>query len=125
MGDKVKNLVSGYIEELAAKKAGSAPKMATFSIRMSEHDHARLIWLAKNLDTQKAPLAERLLNADMTEAIEQYANWASGDPEKFLEEDLTSIRYLEQDPKSHREPNAPPHKPPRPKHHGPVPKHPK
>jgi hypothetical protein len=136
MGDKVKDLVSGYIEELAARaKAKDGPKMVTFSIRMSEREHARLIWLAKNLDTQKTPLAEKLLSAAVDEAIEQYAGWASEDPEEFLEEALAEIQDLEWDPKPHHGPKPPHHKLPGPgpkhpklgpkKHHGPGPKHPK
>lgn len=93
MGDNVKRLMSGYIEELSTKrKTAGAPKSVTFSIRLKERDHARLVWLAERLETQKTPLAERMLRAAVDEAIEQYAEWASPeDPKGFVEEALSSI----------------------------------
>lgn len=92
MGDKVRALVSGYIEELEGKATRKAPKPVTFSMRLSERDHAKLLWLANSLDVPKTPLAEDLLKAAVDEAIEQYAGWASSeDPEGFLNEALKRI----------------------------------
>lgn len=87
MGNKVKGLVSGYIEEMESKAGRKATKPVTFSMRLSEGEHAKLVWLAKNLDVPKTPLAEELLKAAVDEAIEQYAGWASyNDPEGLVEE---------------------------------------
>jgi hypothetical protein len=88
MGDKVKGLMAGYIEELEGRGARRAAKPVTFSMRLSERDHAMLVWLARNLDVPKTPLAEQLLKAAVEEAIEEYAAWAApeDDPEKFLEQ---------------------------------------
>lgn len=87
MGDRVKGLVSGYIEELEGRASRKAPKPVTFSMRLSERHHARLVWLAGKLGVPKTPLAEELLKAAVDEALGQYAEWAlPEDPEKFLEE---------------------------------------
>jgi hypothetical protein len=87
VGDKVKDLVSGYIGELEGKAGKRAPKPVTFSMRLGERDHQRLVRLADNLGVPKTPLAERLLGAAVDEAIEQYAAWASPeDPGGFAEE---------------------------------------
>lgn len=134
MEDKVKNLVSSYIEEMAGKARSRAPKSVTFSIRLSEWEHAKLLWLAENLDTQKTPLAEKLLKAAVDEAVDQCARWASPeDPEKFLEEAFAGIEDLEKGSSAHEEPrpsgHEPPPPPPPPHHHGPPPppghKHPR
>ena len=127
--DRVKNLVSSYIEEMVSKARSRAPKSVTFSIRLSEWEHAKLLWLAENLDTQKTPLAEKLLKAAVDEAVDQYARWASpDDPEKFLEEAFASIEDLERGSSVHDEPGPPGHRPPSPPGHGPPPpdhKHPR
>lgn len=87
MGEKVKDLVSGYIGELEGKAGKRPTKPVTFSMRLGERDHQRLVRLAENLGIPKTPLAERLLGAAVDEAIEQYAQWASPeDPEGFAEE---------------------------------------
>ncbi len=94
MGDKVCRFVSGHIDRVSNKgrKAGGEPKMVTFSLRLGERQHARLMWLAERLETPKTPLAEGLLNAAVEEAIEQYAGWASAeDPEGFLEEAFADV----------------------------------
>lgn len=94
MGDSVDDLVNGYIEGVAKKPE----EKVTFSIELSKREHAKLLWLAKNFNTQKTPLAERLLNAAMDEAIERYARWASpDDPAKFLEELPAYIEGVERD----------------------------
>lgn len=116
----MRGLVSGYIEELEGRAGKRASKPVTFSMRLSERDHAKLLWLAQNLDVPKTPLAEELLKAAVDEAIEQYAGWASSDdPEGFLEEARGSIEDLERDPKAHKRPPGPgrgPHPPkPRPR----------
>jgi hypothetical protein len=121
--DKVKNLVSGYIEEMANKGRSKAPKSVTFSIRLSEWEHAKLLWLAENLGTQKTPLAEKLLKAAVDEAMGQYAKWASPDhPEKYLEEAFAVIEELGRVSRTHEEPDPPSHRPP-PHHHEPPPAH--
>ncbi|MCA1728765.1 MAG: hypothetical protein LC751_04940 [Actinobacteria bacterium] len=122
----MKNLVSSYIEEMAGKARSRAPKSVTFSIRLSEREHAKLLWLAENLDTQKTPLAEKLLKAAVDEAVDQYARWASPEePEKFLEEAFAGIEDLEKGSSAHEPPPPPPHHhgppPPPPHHHGPPP----
>ena len=119
MGDDVKRLMSGYIEALEGKPGGRAGKPVAFSIRLSEREHAKLLWLAKSLDTQKTPLAEKLLGAAVDEAIEQYVRWASpGDPEGFYGEVREGIEALERDPKAHHGPRRPGRKPPGPKRPG-------
>ena len=125
MEDRVKNLVSSYIEEMVSKARSRAPKSVTFSIRLSEWEHAKLLWLAENLDTQKTPLAEKLLKAAVDEAVDQYARWASpDDPEKFLEEAFASIEDLEKSFRGHHdEPGPPGHRPPPPSHGPPPPGH--
>lgn len=88
MRNRVGDLVGEYVEALASRgKPASGPKPVTFSLRLSEVDHARLVRLAEGLGTQKTPLAERLLKAALDEAIERYAQWAAPeDPERLLEE---------------------------------------
>lgn len=116
MGDKVKGLVSGYIEELEGKAGKKDSKPVTFSMRLSEWDHDRLVWLAEGLGVNKTPLAEKLLRAALDEAIGQYAEWAAPeDPEGFLEASLAGIERSGKGPGSRREP-GPPHGPP----HGPL-----
>ena len=88
MSNRVGDLVGEYVEALASRggPAGS-PKPVTFSLRLSEADHARLVRLAEGLGTQKTPLAERLLKAALDEAIERYARWAApDDPASLIEE---------------------------------------
>jgi hypothetical protein len=88
MRNSVGDLVSEYVEAMASR-GGSAggPKPVTFSLRLSEADHARLVGLAEGLGTQKTPLAERLLKAALDEAIERYAQWAApDDPTNLVEE---------------------------------------
>lgn len=105
MGDRVRDLVSGYIEEVESRSGRKAPKPVTFSMRLSEREHAKLVWLAKNLDIPKTPLAEDLLKAAVDEAIEQYAGWASSDdPEGLVEEMERTVpapRGRGHEPKSH------------------------
>ncbi len=112
LGDSVGKLVSGYIEALEGRPGGKAGKPVAFSIRLSEKEHARLLWLAKSLGAQKTPLAEKLLGAAVEEAIEQYARWASPeDPEGFFMEAREEIEGLERDPKAHHGPGRPGRKP--------------
>lgn len=112
MGESVKNLVSGYIEALEGKPGGRSGKPVAFSIRLSEPEHAKLLWLAQSLNAQKTPLAEKLLGAAVEEAIEQYARWASPeDPEAFLAGARGEIEKLERDPKVHGGPGRPGRKP--------------
>ncbi|BBL78501.1 hypothetical protein RxyAA322_03550 [Rubrobacter xylanophilus] len=99
MGEDVERLVAGYIEALEGR-GGRSSKPVTFSVRLSERDHARLVWLAEALGTQKTPLAEELLRAAMREAMERYARWASPeDPEGFLERAEREIGKLERGPR--------------------------
>ncbi len=88
MRNRVGDLVGEYVEALASRgKPANGPKPVTFSLRLSEVDHARLVRLSEGLGTQKTPLAERLLKAALDEAIERYAQWAApDDPERLLEE---------------------------------------
>ena len=133
MGDNIENLVSTYIQQMTEKTRSKAPKSVTFSIRLNEWEHSKLLWLADKLGTQKTPLAEQLLKAALDEAIDQYASWASpDDPEKFLEvlEDaFTSSEDTEKEPRAHEGPPPPPphhhhhHPPSPPPHHGPPPPH--
>jgi hypothetical protein len=91
MDGSIKKVVAGYIEELEGRP-GRGGKPVTFSIRLSEREHARLVWLAESLGAQKTPLAERLLKAALDEALGQYAEWAAPeDPEGFLEEARVSM----------------------------------
>jgi hypothetical protein len=80
VGDRVSRMVSHYIGEIEGKVEKRASKPVTFSMRLSAREHAKLVWLAKNLDVPKTPFAEELLKAALDEAIERYAGWAS--PEK-------------------------------------------
>jgi len=88
MRNRVGDLVGEYVEALASRGGpAGGPKPVTFSLRLSEADHARLVRLAEGLGTQKTPLAERLLKAALDEAIERYAQWAApDDPEGLVEE---------------------------------------
>ena len=88
MRNRVGDLVGEYVEALASRgKLARGPKPVTFSLRLSEVDHVRLVRLAEGLGTQKTPLAERLLKAALDEATERYAQWAApDDPESLLEE---------------------------------------
>lgn len=88
MGDRVGDLVGEYVEALARRSGpGGGPKPVTFSLRLGEGDHAKLVRLAEGLGVQKTPLAERLLKAALDEAIERYARWAApDDPESLVEE---------------------------------------
>lgn len=99
MGDNVNSLMSEYLKELAAKPGTDRPgKPITFSIRLSEQEHAKLLWLAQSLDTPKTPLAERLLKAAVEEATAQYAQWADpDDPEGFLDQTRAEIDNLRGD----------------------------
>ena len=119
MGDKVNELVSGYIGELEVEGGKRASKPVTFSMRLSERDHAKLVRLAEGLGVAKTPLAEGLLKAAVEEAIGQYAGWASPeDPEGFVEEAFGGGGG------SGREPEGAGHRPPGPGHgpgHGPPP----
>lgn len=88
MRNSVKDLVGEYVEALASRGGpAGGPKPVTFSLRLSEVDHARLVRLAEGLGTPKTPLAERLLKAALDEAIERYAQWAApDDPEGLIRE---------------------------------------
>lgn len=88
MANKVGNLVGEYVEALASRaRPAGGPKPVTFSLRLGEVDHIRLVRLAEGLGTQKTPLAERLLKAALDEAIERYAQWAAPeDPASLIEE---------------------------------------
>src|SRR5215217_3759278 len=82
-------MVSRYIGELEGKVEKRASKPVTFSMRMSAREHAKLVWLANNLDVPKTPFAEELLKAALDEAIERYAGWAAPeDPEGFIAQAL-------------------------------------
>lgn len=116
MGDRVSRMVSHYIGELEGKTEKRASKPVTFSMRLSAREHAKLVWLANNLDIPKTPFAEELLRAALDEAIERYAGWASpDDPEGFIAEALAGIEDQEREPKAHskRRP-GPGHHPPKP-----------
>lgn len=88
MGNRVGDLVGEYVEALASRsRPARGPKPVTFSLRLGEADHAKLVRLAEGLGAQKTPLAERLLKAALDEAIERYAQWAAPeDPEGLVEE---------------------------------------
>lgn len=104
----MRDLVSGYIEALEGKPGGRAGKPVPFSLRLSEREHAKLLWLAENLGTQKTPLAEKLLGAAVDEAIEQYARWASPeDVEGFLREAREGIEGLAREPGGRHGPEKP------------------
>jgi hypothetical protein len=116
VGDKVSRMVSRYIGELEGKVEKRASKPVTFSMRLSAREHAKLVWLAKNLDVPKTPFAEELLKAALDEAIERYAGWASpDDPEGFVTSALEGIEDQEREPKGRgkRRP-GPGHRPPKP-----------
>ena len=95
MGDRLKGLVSGYLEKLENRGGKKHSKPVPFSMRLGERDHARLVWLAGRLDVPKTRLAEEMVRAAVEEAVEQYAAWAAPeDPEKFLEEALAEAEAL-------------------------------
>lgn len=98
MGDLVKGLVSGYIEEFEGKVSGKSSKPVPFSMRLVRRDHDRLLWLAGRLDVPKTRLAEEMLGAAVEEAIEHYAKWAAPEnPKEFLKEVLAEAETLQQD----------------------------
>jgi hypothetical protein len=99
VGDRVSRMVSHYIGEIEGKVEKRASKPVTFSMRLSAREHAKLVWLAKNLDVPKTPFAEELLKAALDEAIERYAGWASPeDPEGFITQALEGIEDRVRDP---------------------------
>jgi hypothetical protein len=101
VGDRVGRMVSRYIGELEGKAEKRASKPVTFSMRLSAREHAKLVWLAKNLDIPKTPFAEELLKAALDEAIERYAGWASpDDPEGFIAQAFEGIEDRERAPKA-------------------------
>jgi hypothetical protein len=116
VGDRVGRMVSRYIGELEGKAEKRASKPVTFSMRLSAREHAKLVWLANNLDIPKTPFAEELLKAALDEAIERYAGWVSpDDPEGFIAQAFEGIEERERAPKARgkRRP-APGHHPPKP-----------
>jgi hypothetical protein len=116
VGDRIGRMVSRYIGELEGKAEKRASKPVTFSMRLSATEHAKLVWLAKNLDIPKTPFAEELLKAALDEAIERYAGWASpDDPEGFMARAFEGIEDQERAPKARgkRRP-APGPRPPKP-----------
>jgi hypothetical protein len=116
MGDRVSGIVSRYIGELEGKAEKRASKPVTFSMRLSAREHAKLVWLAKNLDVPKTPFAEELLKAALDEAIERYAEWASPKyPEGFIAQALDGIEDEERGPKARgKRRQGPGHHPPKP-----------
>ena len=105
MGDRLRSLVSGYIEELEGWAGKKHSKPVPFSMRLGEREHARLLWLAGRLDVPKTRLAEEMLRAAVEEAAEQYAGWAAPeDPEKFLEEALAEAEVSREEPGSRHKP---------------------
>jgi hypothetical protein len=107
-------MVSRYIGELEGKAEKRASKPVTFSMRLSAREHAKLVWLAENLDVPKTPFAEELLKAALEEAMERYAGWASpDDPEGFLADALEGIEGREAKDRGKR-PRGPGHHPPKP-----------
>ena len=114
MTDRVGRMVSRYIGELEGKVEKRATKPVTFSMRLSAREHAKLVWLADNLDVPKTPFAEELLKAALDEAIERYAGWASpDDPEGFAARALEGVEHEERGPGAHgrRKPGPRPPKP--------------
>ena len=96
VGERVNRMVSRYIGELEGNAEKRASKPVTFSMRLSAREHAKLVWLANNLDVPKTPFAEELLKAALDEAIERYAGWASpDDPGGFIAEALEGIEDRE------------------------------
>jgi hypothetical protein len=116
VGDRVNRMVSHYIGELEGKAEKRASKPVTFSMRLSAREHAKLVWLAKNLNVPKTPFAEELLKAALDEAIERYAGWASPeDPEGFIAGALEGIEDKEREPKTRaKRRQGPGHHPPKP-----------
>ncbi len=89
MRNRVGDMVGEYVEALASGEGRvGGPKPVTFSLRLSEADHTRLVRLAEGLGTQKTPLAERLLKASLDEAIERYAQWAAPEDQASLVEEM-------------------------------------
>lgn len=109
-------MVSRYIGELEGKVEKRASKPVTFSMRLSAREHAKLVWLAKNLDVPKTPFAEELLKAALDEAIERYAGWASpDDPEGFIVQALGGIEDRVRKPEARgKRRKGPGHHPPKP-----------
>jgi hypothetical protein len=116
VGDRVSRMVLRHIGELEGKVEKRASKPVTFSMRLSAREHAKLVWLAENLDVPKTPFAEELLKAALDESIERYAAWASlEDPEGFVARALEGIedkrKRLESPAKRRRAPGPRPPKP--------------
>lgn len=108
MGNRVGDLVGEYVEALASRGGpAGGPKPVTFSLRLGEADHARLVRLAEGLGTQKTPLAERLLKAALDEAIERYAQWAAPDDPASLIEEMGSAAATAARAERSAKPNGP------------------
>ncbi len=109
MGNRVEDLVGEYVEALAGRgRPAGGKKPVTFSLRLGEADHAKLVRLAEGLGAQKTPLAERLLKAALDEAIERYARWAAPDDPEGLVEEMGRVASAGGDPHGGRGPGAKP-----------------
>ncbi len=69
-------------------------RTVTFSVRLTQMQNAKLLWLAEQFETAKTPLAQKLLDAAMHEALATMAFATIPDEaiENLEGEDLDSMR---------------------------------
>lgn len=67
MTQEVFKVARGYLDK--RDKNEEPERTVTFSIRLTEGQHAKLKFLAERFEAPKSPVAQRLLNAAMDEAL--------------------------------------------------------
>jgi len=67
MAMEVSKVARGYLNRRRAQE--EAQRTVTFSIRLTEGQHAKLKFLAARFDAPKTAVAQKLLNAAMEEAL--------------------------------------------------------
>lgn len=91
---EVSRVVQAYVE--AAQARQEPQRTLTFSVRLTEYQHAKLVYIAQKFGAAKTRLAQQLLNAAMEEALRamvvQDLTELHGDELDFLpEEDADAV----------------------------------
>lgn len=64
---EVSKVVQAYVEAAHARQ--EPQRTLTFSVRLTEYQHAKLVYIAQKFGAAKTRLAQQLLNAAMEEAL--------------------------------------------------------
>ncbi len=67
MDEVVSKVARGYLNQRGMRE--EVERTVTFSIRLTEGQHAKLKFLSKRFGAPKTPVAQKLLNAAMEEAL--------------------------------------------------------